>query len=743
MESIAGFIAVPLEVAKQAIAAAFLDGGDAPILNRLGSITLEPHQAHAVYRLEAAIAEFGGALLCDPVGTGKTFVALTVASRYESTMVVAPAALREMWDAAAEITGVEISFVSYEGLSRGRLPRDACDFIIADEAHHARNQSSIRFASLSKLAAQSRLLLLSATPIHNRRRDLHALCSLFLGSRSSTLTAAELGRLVVRRERPVTNGIARIPLVEPLVWLESIDDETTVNSILALPPPLPASDGGVAATLVTHGLIRLWASSDAALRAGLVRRLLQSTALSSALESGVYPSQSDLTSWVSAEDTVQLAFAEIMAPPVREAGKLLRTLRTHADAVRAILEAVRLRESRDRATAQAIETIRARHRGTPVLVFSQYHDTVDAMFRLLAPSGRVAALTGRGGRVSGGTLSRSEVLHQFAAGASNRAGPRPDEIDVLITSDVLSEGVNLQTAGVVVHLDLPWTPARMEQRLGRIARMGSTFARVYAYALRPPASSETVARVESILEDKLRSASLLVDSFPSLNRRMSEDPPAPATLEQIRSMLTEWARDAPAAVLSCPLVAAVASRSPGFVAAYRANGLVSLVACSDSRVTDHPTEILAAVRSVNGPGVTVDTTEAERQIAGLRAHIAAAAALDHHDAYDGRAPGARRKAARRISTLVQNARPHDRPRIAALANVARAAISGQIGSHGERTILDSMTRNVSPDAWLTELSLTHTTLSPGVAVHEKPEVIAMVLLSVDSKVNALSRAKER
>lgn len=728
MESIARFIAVPIDGAQNAIATAFLESGDAVVPNRLGSITLEPHQAHAVSRLESAIAEFGGALLCDPVGTGKTFVALSLASRYRSTMIVAPAALRDMWNAAAAVAGVDISFVSYESLSRGKVPRGTCDIIIADEAHHARNQSSIRFASLSRLVAQSRLLLLSATPIHNRRRDLHALFSLFLGSRSSSLTPSEIARLVVRREHPVTRRNARMPSIEPLVWLESVDDSSTVNSVLALPPPLPPRDGGVAGTLVIHGLIRLWASSDTAFRAGLVRRLQQAAALSSALESGVYPTQADLTSWVAAENTVQLAFAELIAQPVEEPAALLRALRIHAGAVRAILDSVRLREGRDRATADAIGEIRARHRGTPILVFSQYHDTVDAMFRLLAPSGRVAALTGRGGRVAGGRFSRSEILKQFSAGASSPARTKSDEIDLLITSDVLSEGVNLQAAGVVVHLDLPWTPARMEQRLGRIARMGSAFERVYAYALRPPASSETVARVEKILENKLRSASLLVDSFPSLDRWTFADPPMPAISEQIRSVMTGWARDAPTALAPCTLVAAVESEFSGFIAAYRASGLVSLVACSDNRITDHPALVLAAARSVKCPGMPVDTAEAEHRIAMLQAHIDATAALDHHDAPTGGARGARRRAANRISMLVRNARPHERPRIAALANAARGAISGQVGSHGERTILESMSRDASAEAWLNDLIQARSTPISRGAAHEKPHVIAMILL---------------
>src|SRR5687767_2637036 len=65
---------------------------------RLGEITLHPHQLEALARLEFAVTKFGGALLADDVGLGKTFVALAVARRLASrTIVAAPTALCAMW----------------------------------------------------------------------------------------------------------------------------------------------------------------------------------------------------------------------------------------------------------------------------------------------------------------------------------------------------------------------------------------------------------------------------------------------------------------------------------------------------------------------------------------------------------------------------------------------------------------------------------------------------------------------
>src|SRR5437762_7053666 len=113
------------------------------------------------------------------------------------------------------------------------------------------------------------------------------------------------------------------------------------------------------------------------------------------------------------------------------------------------------------------------------------------LFRRLARSGKVAMLTSPGARVAGGPLTRTEAITRFAPGATGSRNPTPAEaIDLLLTTDLISEGVNLQDADTVIHLDIPWTAARMEQRVGRVARLGSRHAEVRVHAIRPPLSAQ-------------------------------------------------------------------------------------------------------------------------------------------------------------------------------------------------------------------------------------------------------------
>src|SRR5438270_13987036 len=129
------------------------------------------------------------------------------------------------------------------------------------------------------------------------------------------------------------------------------------------------------------------------------------------------------------------------------------------------------------------------------------------VFRRLVPAGRVAMLTSHGARVAGGSLARREAIHRFAPQASGVRQPSAaDDVDLLLTTDLLSEGVNLQDANVVIHLDIPWTVARMEQRVGRVARLGSLHGEVTVHALRPPRSADEVLRGESIVQRKWRLA---------------------------------------------------------------------------------------------------------------------------------------------------------------------------------------------------------------------------------------------
>ena len=692
--------------ARAAIAAAYL--GQSPDNLLLGTIELRPHQSQIVSRIRSSIAEFGGALLCDPVGTGKTFSALAVAKSYKRTLVVGPAVLRPMWLKAAKDGEMAIVFISHESLSRGRTHQSEFDFVIVDEAHHARNPATRRFAALSALVSRRDVLLLSATPIHNRRDDLIAVLSLFLGSRAGELDTAERSRCVLRREA-LSESVLHMPRIEPLQWVHIAHDDDVAALLLSLPPPLPPSDGDDGGVLIVHSLIRQWASSDEALRGGLIRRRQRALALMSALESGTYPSRQELRAWTCSEDSVQLAFSELLAPPNVKASLLLETVRRHHDAVSRILDGLPVHSIRDSAVATWMASLRKQYAKVPIVAFSQYEDTVTGLFRNLVSSGGVAALSGRGGRVAGGRMTRDEVLTRFAPRASGHCRPtKAEEITLLLTTDLLSEGVNLQDAGVVIHLDLPWTPARMEQRLGRIARIGSLHGSVASYAVHPPATAESLASIERILAKKLQATRAVVETFPSLlpANVVYATRSEPSVVESFRATLEKWRASCTNARLpvrgEC-VYATGASLSNGFLAACEAGGRVVLIGSLDGRIEDDPSHIARCVDAADSMAISCSEHSVAEAMVQLANFVNASLALDP---VAPRQPGRHRsrdRLLRAIARSVQSARPHDRVRMTALAGEARRVVMSTLGDHVERELL-RMGADGDAETWLESIA---------------------------------------
>ncbi len=110
-----------------------------------------------------------------------------------------------------------------------------------------------------------------------------------------------------------------------------------------------------------------------------------------------------------------------------------------------------------------------------VLIFTQYTDTMDYLREQLRQvyGSQVACYSGRGGEVWNGIAwaqtTKEAVKADFRAGA----------IRILIGTESASEGLNLQTCGVLINYDMPWNPMRVEQRIGRIDRIGQEYPVVW------------------------------------------------------------------------------------------------------------------------------------------------------------------------------------------------------------------------------------------------------------------------
>jgi superfamily II DNA or RNA helicase len=149
-----------------------------------------------------------------------------------------------------------------------------------------------------------------------------------------------------------------------------------------------------------------------------------------------------------------------------------------------------------------------------VLIFSYFADTVEhlaAQVRTAVEANdRLAVFRDRIATASGpDKQGRAQTLAGFAPRTAG--GQHADDLyDLLIATDVLSEGVNLQQARHIINYDLPWNPMRLVQRHGRIDRIGSEHAEVFIRCYFPDRHLEALLGLEERLHRKLKQAAAAV-----------------------------------------------------------------------------------------------------------------------------------------------------------------------------------------------------------------------------------------
>ena len=582
---------VTLADARQALALALLPA-TAP--RQIGEIALQPHQRLAASRLATLLRQHRGALLADDVGLGKTFTSLAVAAAYRRVLIVHPASLRGMWTSALRRTGLHAELVSYESLSRAMPAAASWDLVILDEAHHARSTSARRYRHVAAACAHARTLLLSATPIANRLDELQALLALFLGEHAATLDAASLRSLIVRRAS-ASVPLATLPTVDETHWIDIPEDSVSLDMLRQLPAPIPAADAGDGGALLLFGLARQWASSRAALRAAVRRRLAMATALQATITAGRMPTRAELSAWVCEEETIQLAlpglFSSSADVPGASVARLGAVVSGHAQALTGLLAHLRETPDPDDERAALLLRLRHVHEGERILAFSEFAETVGAYWRKLRHLHGVARLTARGGEIASGPIPRDEVLRRFAPDGQRRPPPREIEaITLLVTTDLIAEGVDLRDATVVVHLDLPWSPARLEQRVGRARRLGSAAPRIAVYAFRPSPAAEALLAMEHRLLEKSALARREVGSSMPATRPVAEPDVSDAErLSRLLDRIAAWVEPCPGmGASSDPVHAALAAHANGWIAVVSVGGEPRLVARVDDRTGDDP-----------------------------------------------------------------------------------------------------------------------------------------------------------
>lgn len=166
------------------------------------------------------------------------------------------------------------------------------------------------------------------------------------------------------------------------------------------------------------------------------------------------------------------------------------------------VKALESNEAKDPKYDKTVELLKERNwKDRGVIIFSQYYDTA----RWVAESLSIEFPDEPIGLYAGGSKSGIYVDGSFKKKEKEeiKKAVKQREIKVLVGTDSASEGLNLQTLGNLINLDLPWNPTRLEQRKGRIQRIGQLNDFVHIYNMRYKDSVED--RVHHLLSTRLES----------------------------------------------------------------------------------------------------------------------------------------------------------------------------------------------------------------------------------------------
>lgn len=202
----------------------------------------------------------------------------------------------------------------------------------------------------------------------------------------------------------------------------------------------------------------------------------------------------------------------------------------------------RLRTIADTAQQLGIGETDTRNR-RKTIIFTSFADTAEWVRTHLEqkigdtnPEDPLAAYQNRVTSLTGSSNNKTEPVWGFAPDTAAPSGANQDKYDILVTTDVLAEGVNLQQAAHIINYDLPWNPMRLVQRHGRIDRIGSAHKSVTVHCVFPDRQLESLLNLEQKLQQKIRLASSSVGVAEILPGQPTQDINFSQTREEIQKL---------------------------------------------------------------------------------------------------------------------------------------------------------------------------------------------------------------
>ncbi|MCX7631970.1 MAG: SNF2-related protein, partial [Turneriella sp.] len=557
------------------------------------------------YKLE----RFGGAIVADSVGLGKTFTAGEVVRReYQregKILLILPPHLMEQWRSTlAQYFRLPEKSEMVQFLSQGKLSfmtekeaeeigkREKFSLIVIDEAHRARNHNTQLYRNIQRLhppGSRAKILLLTATPFNNSVEDLKNLINL-ITVKEALINAGlkpnafeEFSRAL--RQKKSTNGkdpelekscndireiLKRVMLLrmrstikaryqnikiagKPLAFFdpkvekkhyrydasyrEMFEALPDFISSLNLPHIVLSNKSGQQLGALFQ--VRLFKRIESSLYAFYVslqnvvqngnalREKINNGGLEQALkdysrklrEQGLFgPGDEEYAEEID-EYLMEQGEGESEAefrPEIRAEDVLVwieEDNQAIGNFIKKYLEP-RMQNPADALTLKddKIDIFLGQlvsERWSKALIFTEFKATAEYLEYRLQEAVKTGKLNIRFAVTTSGDKAMAEKLDRFAPMGRGKNIPPDEQLHLLISTDVLAEGVNLQDTDLLINYDLPWNPMRIVQRVGRANRIGSERA-VRVVNFIPDDVLENFLKLVKILESKIRQVALLL-----------------------------------------------------------------------------------------------------------------------------------------------------------------------------------------------------------------------------------------
>lgn len=189
-----------------------------------------------------------------------------------------------------------------------------------------------------------------------------------------------------------------------------------------------------------------------------------------------------------------------------------RSLKTHLrqdceQIIKMILLCGKWNPQTDQKLNKLEELINKTHKKDKVLIFTQYSDTAQYIYRQLRKRGFTHI-----DKATGSSQNPTRIVEHFSPRSNKADITSESELRILVATDVLSEGQNLQDAHVIVNYDLPWAIIRLIQRAGRVDRIGQEAEEIFCYSFFPAEGVERIIRLRTRLNERINENAGIVGS---------------------------------------------------------------------------------------------------------------------------------------------------------------------------------------------------------------------------------------